>query len=126
MENLDFLLKQATTKEGIIVIILIVVLFTVLLLNHKFRLYVQEQILKSEKGELIKGRIYKSIKYLEDSDVDDKMIVVIAELIHSIPLLSIIPELIVVNFLRWYVQKIFDQVKDLLHYTPLDNEKGGK
>lgn len=126
MEKLDFLLKQATTKEGLIVIFLVLVLIFVLSLNHKFRLYVQEQILKSEKGELLRGRIYKSIKDLEDSDVDDRMIAVIAQIIHSLPILSIIPELLVVSVLRWYVQKIFDQVKDLLHYAPLDDEKGGK
>lgn len=126
MQNLDFLLRKATTKEGLIVIFLVLVLIFVLSLNHRFRLYVQDQILKSEKGELIKGRIYKSIKDLEDSDVDDRMIVVIAQIIHSLPILSIIPELLVVSVLRWYVQKIFDQVRDLLHYTPLDDEKGGK
>lgn len=126
MQNLDFLLRKATTKEGLIVIFLVLVLIFVLSLNHKFRLYVQEQILKSEKGELIKGRIYKSIKDLEDSDVDDRMILVIAQIIHSLPILSIIPELLVVSVLRWYVQKIFDQVRDLLHYTPSEDEKGGK
>lgn len=126
MQNLDFLLRKATTKEGLIVIFLVLVLIFVLLLNHRFRLYVQDQILKSEKGELIKGRIYKSIKDLEDSDVDDRMILVIAQIIHSLPILSIIPELLVVSVLRWYVQKIFDQVRDLLHYTPSDDEKGGK
>lgn len=126
MEKLDFLLKQATTKEGLTVIILVLALIIVLSLNHRFRLYVQEQILKSEKGELLRGRIYKSIKDLEDSDVDDRMIAVIAQIIHSLPVLSIIPELFVVSILRWYVQKIFDQVKDLLHYTPSDDEKGGK
>lgn len=126
MQNLDFLLRKATTKEGLIVIFLVLVLIFVLSLNHRFRLYVQDQILKSEKGELIKGRIYKSIKDLEDSDVDDRMIVVIAQIIHSLPILSIIPELLVVSVLRWYVQKIFDQVRDLLHYTPSDDEKGGK
>lgn len=126
MQNLDFLLRKATTKEGLIVIFLVLVLIFVLSLNHRFRLYVQDQILKSEKGELIKGRIYKSIKDLEDSDVDDRMIVVIAQIIHSLPILSIIPELLVVSVLRWYVQKIFDQVRDLLHYTPSEDEKGGK
>ena len=121
MQNLDFLLSKATTKEGLIVIFLVLALIIVLSLNHRFRLYVQEQILKSEKGELLRGRIYKSIKDLEDSDVDDRMIAVIAQIIHSLPILSIIPELLVVSILRWYVQKIFDQVKDLLHYTPSDN-----
>lgn len=109
------LLKQISTPEGITVCVVFILLVVSFILMSKFRLLIQKLILQSETGRLMADKAYKAVVKTQDSDLDERMVAVIAYVITKLPIIRLLPAHWVVTALNWYVQKIFDQVKDLLH-----------
>lgn len=94
--------------------IVIVLLIALWVLNTKFRRAVYVFISKAEVANITKDTLFETIDKIQDSDLDDRMVYVIAEIIRSFPLLSLIPKIILVKFLNFYVQKAFNGIKILL------------
>lgn len=94
--------------------IVIVLLIALWVLNTKFRRAVYVFISKAEVANITKDTLFETIDKIQDSDLDERMVYVIAEIIRSFPLLSLIPKIILVKFLNFYVQKAFNGIKILL------------
>lgn len=97
------------------IIFLIILFLIIIAFSKNYRLLVQKLIYKAEIGTLTKNRMYDAVVRLEKSDLDDRMILVISELMQQIPLLPLIlPKKVLIVLLQRSVQRIFNQVKKLL------------
>ena len=97
------------------IIAMIVVFFILISFSKNYRLLVQKLIYKAEIGKLAKSRMYNVIIKLEKSNLDDRMVLVLAELMQRIPILPlIIPKRLLIPILQRSVQRIFNQIKKLL------------
>lgn len=114
MKNIHLYLMNHTLLTYTI-IILIVFFFIFLSLSKNYRLLVQKLIYKAEIGKLAKSRMYNAVVRFEDSDLDERMVLVLAELLQRIPVLPLImPKRILIPLLQRSVQRIFNQIKKLL------------
>ena len=106
----------------------IILLFIIIMaVNKNYRLLVQKLIYKAEIGTLVKNKMYNTVVKIESSDVDDRMILVLAELMQSIPVLPlIIPKRILIPLLQRSVQRIFNQIKKLLHTQEVIKENSNE
>ena len=107
-------------------IIALLILLIIMRVKTKFRLMVQNLIYKSETGDIVKGKLYDMVDRVQKSDLDEKMVAVISEILALVPILRLIPKSLVVKILNNYVQKIFDQVKNLLHLYKFDTKAEDK
>lgn len=109
-------------------IIFLIILFLIIInFSKNYRLLVQKLIYKAEIGTLTKNRMYDAVVRLEKSDLDDRMILVISELMQQIPLLPLIlPKRILIVLLQRSVQRIFNQVKKLLDANRKQEEVNGE
>ena len=94
--------------------VILLILIAIWILNAKFRRAVYVFISKAEVTNITKDTLFETIDKIQDSDLDERMVYVIAEIIRSFPLLSLIPKVILVKFLNFYVQKAFNGIKVLL------------
>lgn len=109
------------------VIFLIILFLIIISFSKNYRLLVQKLIYKAEVGTLTKNRMYDAVVRLEKSDLDDRMILVISELMQQIPLLPLIlPKRILIVLLQRSVQRIFNQVKKLLDANRKQEEVNGE
>ena len=109
------------------VIFLIILFLIIISFSKNYRLLVQKLIYKAEIGTLTKNRMYDAVVRLEKSDLDDRMILVISELMQQIPLLPLIlPKRILIVLLQRSVQRIFNQVKKLLDANAKIEEVNGE
>lgn len=114
MKNFHLYLLNHTNLAYVAMIVVILV-FILISMSKNYRLLVQKLIYKAEVGKLAKNRMYDAVVRLEQSDLDDRMILVLAELLQQIPVLPlIIPKRILIPLLQRSVQRIFNQIKKLL------------
>ena len=114
MKNFHLYLLNHTNLAYVAMIVVILV-FILISMSKNYRLLVQKLIYKAEVGKLAKNRMYDAVVRLEQSELDDRMILVLAELLQQIPVLPlIIPKRILVPLLQRSVQRIFNQIKKLL------------
>ena len=85
--------------------VILLIVIAIWILNAKFRRAVYVFISKAEVTNITKDTLFETIDKIQDSDLDERMVYVIAEIIRSFPLLSLIPKIILVKFLNFYVQK---------------------
>lgn len=109
-------------------IIFLIILFLIIIsFSKNYRLLVQKLIYKAEIGTLTKNRMYDAVVRLEKSDLDDRMILVISELMQQIPVLPLIlPKKVLIVILQRSVQRIFNQVKKLLDANRKQEEVNGE
>lgn len=105
-------LNQYSTYIFIGIILLMIIIFAI---NKRFRLLVQKLIYKAEIGELVKSSLYTVVESANHSNWDEKMVLVIAELLVQIPVIRFLPKSFIVKFLNKRVQNIFNSVRKLLH-----------
>ena len=70
---------------------------------------------QAEAGAITAEGLAGVIQKIQDSDWDDRMILVVAKLITTNPILWWLPTRLVAKLLNWMVQGTFNSVKDLLH-----------
>ena len=99
---------------NIILIAIIAILIIGMIINKKMRLAVQKYILKAELNSFTKKATLDMVEKVQRSDLDERMVIVIAATINKFPYLNIIPKKLLIDLLKKFVQNIFDQVKDLL------------
>lgn len=124
------MLKMLHNPYTITLIVILGLLF-LWVINTKFRRAVYVFISKAEIANISKDTLFETVDKIQNSDLDDRMVYVIVEIIRSFPLLSLIPRFILVKFLNFYVQKAFNGIKILLDTkrrtprvplnTPLEN-----
>jgi hypothetical protein len=120
---INILLNLIRQNIGYILLILFIVGF-IWLNNAKGRLgeRIIKFITKAEYGKLSKDALYDIVTKIHRSDLDERMVLVMAETIRSIPILGIafkfLPKPIVVTWLNKQVQGIFNFAEVAL--------KGGK
>lgn len=98
-------------KWYIIIPIILIILISFII---KFRKKIYEFMVDAETGALTYHSLSVSIDKIQKSDLDDRMIAVIANLITSFPILKLLPQKWVVSFLNKIVQKSFDSMKAML------------
>lgn len=103
----------ATHKLVIIIPILLVIL-AVIILGIVFRKKIYKYMADAEAGAITAKSLSISISKLQDSDLDERMVLVIAKIITSFPILKLLPQKWVVSFLNTLVQRMFNSVKALL------------
>ena len=114
MKNFHLYLLNHTNLAYVAMIVVILV-FILISMSKNYRLLVQKLIYKAEIGKLAKNKMYDAVVRLEQSELDDRMILVLAELMQQIPVLPlIIPKRILIPLLQRSVQRIFNQIKKLL------------
>ena len=101
-----------------IIIILLVAVIIYLIFNSKFRAKVYNLIAQAEVGNISRESLIKTIDKVQEGDLDDRMVLVMASIVQLVPVLNIIPKSILVPFLNKYVQKAFDRIKLALKTTP--------
>ena len=75
---------------------------------------VYKYIADAESSKTPRKAVYNIMDKIQRSDLDERMVEVIATILCNVPLLRIIPRPIIVNVLNNYVQKSFNNVKVLL------------
>lgn len=114
MKNFHLYLLNHTNLAYLAMVVVILV-FILISMSKNYRLLVQKLIYKAEIGKLAKNKMYDAVVRLEQSELDDRMILVLAELLQQIPILPlIIPKRILIPLLQRSVQRIFNQIKKLL------------
>ena len=114
MKNFHLYLLNHTNLAYLAMVVVILV-FILISMSKNYRLLVQKLIYKAEIGKLAKNKMYDAVVRLEQSELDDRMILVLAELMQQIPVLPlIIPKRILIPLLQRSVQRIFNQIKKLL------------
>lgn len=101
-----------------IIIILLVAVIIYLIFNSKFRAKVYNLIAQAEVGNISRESLIKTIDKVQEGDLDDRMVLVMASIVQLVPVLNIIPKSILVPFLNKYVQKAFDRIKLALKTVP--------
>lgn len=95
-------------------LIIIISLLALWVINIKFRRAVYVFISKAEVATISKDTLFETVDKIQNSDLDERMVFVIVEIIRSFPILSLIPRFVLVKFLNFYVQKAFNGIKILL------------
>ena len=101
-----------------LVIVLLIVTIIVLVFNSKFRAKVYNLIAQAEIGTLSKESLVKTIDKVQQGDLDERMVLVMASIIQLVPVLNLIPKSILTPFLNKYTQKAFNRIKLALKTTP--------
>ena len=101
-----------------LVIVLLIVTIIVLIFNSKFRAKVYNLIAQAEVGDLSKESLAKTIDKVQQGDLDERMVLVMASIIQLVPVLNLIPKSILTPFLNKYTQKAFNRIKLALKTTP--------
>ena len=119
MGIINFMQNYSTLLNVVAIVILIVLFF----LNRSFRNMVYNLMAKAEENQLSYEVLHTTVDKIHRSDLDDRMVLVIASVLNSFPILSLIPKPIIVSFLNNYVQSSFDRVKSLLHAKSKSTQK---
>ena len=101
-----------------LVIVLLIVTIIVLVFNSKFRAKVYNLIAQPEIGVLSKESLVKSIDKVQQGDLDERMVLVMASIIQLVPVLNLVPTGILTHILNKYTQKAFNRIKLALKTTP--------
>ena len=101
-----------------LVIVLLIVTIIVLVFNSKFRAKVYNLIAQAEVGDLSKESLAKTIDKVQQGDLDERMVLVMASIVQLLPVLNLVPKSILVPFLNKYTQKAFDRIKLALRAVP--------
>ena len=122
--NLVNLLSSALGKYGSLIVIVILLLVIVAIkFNAKVRKLAYQYIPEAENGSIVrhfKEGAYNAVSKLQASDLDERMVDVIAILLQQIPVLRIIPFSTATKYLNSLVQKSFDNIKKSLDTTVHD------
>ncbi len=95
-------------------------------INKKLLAQTIKIISAAESRVLIHDEIIPLIEKIRKSDMDERMVEVIATLMHSVPFIKLIPKSIAVKILNNYVQKAFDLVESALDATSCKNTEEDK
>ena len=101
-----------------LVIVLLIVTIIVLVFNSKFRAKVYNLIAQAEIGVLSKESLAKAIDKVQQGDLDERMVLVMASIIQLVPVLNLVPSGILTPILNKYTQKAFNRIKLALKTTP--------
>ena len=101
-----------------LVVIILILTIIVLIFNSKFRAKVYNLIAQAEVGDLSKESLAKTIDKVQQGDLDERMVLVMASIIQLVPVLNLIPKSILTPFLNKYVQKAFNRIKLVLKTPP--------
>ena len=101
-----------------LVIVLLIVTIIVLVFNSKFRAKVYNLIAQAEIGALSKESLVKTIDKVQQGDLDERMVLVMASIIQLVPVLNLVPTGILTPILNKYTQKAFNRIKLALKTTP--------
>ena len=101
-----------------LVIVLLIVTIIVLVFNSKFRAKVYTLIAKAEVGDISKESLAKAIDKVQEGDLDERMVLVMASIIQLVPVLNLVPTGILTPILNKYTQKAFNRIKLALKTTP--------
>lgn len=96
--------------SGFGIALVIAFIITFILIRKKIYKYMAE----AEAGALSYSALAKTVDKIQQSDLDERMVLVIAKIITSFPLLKLLPTSLVAKYLNGLVQKAFDKVKLLL------------
>ena len=124
------LLASALGKYGSLVIIVILLLVIIgTKFNAKIRKLAYQYIPEAENGSIVKHfkeGAFNAVSRLQDSDLDERMVDVIAILLQQIPLLRIIPFSTATKYLNSLVQKAFNNIKKSLDTSMYDIPRNGR
>lgn len=101
-----------------ILIILLIIIIVYLIFNSKFRAKVYTLIAKAEVGDISKESLAKAIDKVQEGDLDERMVLVMASIIQLVPVLNLVPTGILTPILNKYTQKAFNRIKLALKTTP--------
>lgn len=92
--------------------IILVIIGVICLIYLRKKIY--KLMVDAETGALTAEGLSHVISKIQESDWDDRMVLVVAKLITSLPILKFLPTKYVAKVLNKMVQSSFDKVKDLL------------
>lgn len=101
--------------SGTFLFIVIVLVLITILGFWLARKRILKYMAQAEAGAITAEGLAGVIQKIQDSDWDDRMILVVAKLITTNPILWWLPTRLVAKLLNWMVQGTFNSVKDLLH-----------
>ena len=114
---MDKFLKFLNVHGNLTLIVVLAIILLIVLFNNKLRRLAARYIPLAEDGALVKTFKTSTLNFVnkvQDSDMDDRLVEVIAAIIQAIPFLRIIPNVILTKFLRGIVQSTFNVIKPAL------------
>lgn len=117
MNLFKFLPHHLGGYANLAVIIILILVIIVIKVNGKIRKLAYQYIPEAENGVIVNRLKKGALDYvtrLQDSDLDERMVDVIAVLLQQIPILRFIPFSASTKYLNSIVQKAFNNIKKAL------------
>ena len=114
---MDKFLKFLNVHGNLTLVVILAIILLIILFNNKLRRLAAKYIPLAEDGTLVKTFKTSTLNFVnkvQDSDMDDRLVEVIAAIIQAIPFLRIIPNAVLTKFLRGVVQSTFNVIKPAL------------
>ena len=109
------LLNVQNMKYLLLMIFIMSLIIFLVKFRTKFKSSVITMITKARYGKISKEALGNIINKIQKSDLDDRMVLVMAEIIHTIPFINmlyiLIPKPVFVKFLNSAVQNIFNSIE---------------
>ena len=118
---MDMFLKFLSGYGPVVVIVVLLLAVFAIKFNGKVRAVAYKYIPEAEDGSLlatIKQGAYATLDKIQRSDLDERMVQVMAVVIQQIPLLRILPTSAIEGYVNKLVQSAFNNVKASLKVTP--------
>lgn len=114
---MDKFLKFLNVHGNLTLVVVLAILLLIILFNNKLRRLAAKYIPLAEDGTLVKTFKTSTLNFVnkvQDSDMDDRLVEVIAAIIQAVPFLRLIPNVVLTKFLRGVVQSTFNVIKPAL------------
>ena len=118
---MDMFLKFLSGYGSVVVIVVLLLAVFAIKFNGKVRAVAYKYIPEAEDGSIlatIKQGAYVTLDKIQRSDLDERMVQVMAVVIQQIPLLRILPTSAIEGYVNKLVQSAFNNVKASLKVTP--------
>lgn len=114
---MDKFLKFLNVHGNLTLVVILAIILLIILFNNKLRRLAAKYIPLAEDGTLVKTFKTSTLNFVnkvQDSDMDDRLVEVIAAIIQAVPFLRLIPNVVLTKFLRGVVQSTFNVIKPAL------------
>lgn len=118
---MDMFLKFLSGYGSVVVIVVLLLIVFAIKFNGKVRALAYKYIPEAEDGSIvatIKKGAYETLDKIQRSDLDERMVQVMAVVIQQVPLLRILPTSAVEGYVNKLVQAAFNNVKASLKVEP--------
>lgn len=118
---MDIFLKFLSGYGSIVVVVVLLLIIFAIKFNGKVRAMAYKYIPEAEDGSIkdtLKNGAYETLDKIQRSDLDERMVQVMAVVIQQIPLLRILPTSAIEGYVNKLVQTAFDNIKAALKVEP--------